>query len=117
VQAQMFWHGHPANEEREARGALAVNSFWLSGCGVPQRAKAAAPTVDDRLRGPALAEDWAAWAAAWQSLDAELTPDITTLTLAGERNAQRLEALPRGLWSKFKSSLQGAQATALLESL
>jgi hypothetical protein len=117
VQAQMLWHGHPANEEREARGALAVNSFWLSGCGVPQRAKAAAPTVDDRLRGPALAEDWAAWAAAWQSLDAELTPDITTLTLAGERNAQRLEALPRGLWSKFKSSLQGAQATALLESL
>lgn len=117
VQAQMLWHGHPVNDAREARGALVVNSFWLSGCGVMQRPSAAAPKVDHRLRGPALAEDWAAWAAAWRALDAELSPENTTLTLAGERSAQRLEALPRGLWSKFKSSLQGAQATALLESL
>jgi len=117
VEAQMSWHGHVVNETREERGALPVNSFWLSGCGVHQPARPAAVTVDDRLRAPALAEDWAAWRDAWIALDAALTPDITTLTLAGERGAQRLEMQPRSLWTKFKSSLQSTQATALLETL
>jgi len=117
VQVQMLWYRHPVNEAREARGALPVNSFWLSGCGVHQPAHQPALTVDERLRGPALAEDWAAWAAAWRDLDASLSPDVTTLTLAGERSAQRLEAQPRGVWSKLMSSLQGVQAAALLETL
>jgi hypothetical protein len=116
VQAQMSWHGHTVNEARESRGLLPVNSFWLSHCGVHQPARPA-PAVDDRLRGPALAEDWVAWADAWRAVDASLTPDITTLTLAGERSAQRLDARPRGLWSRFMSSLQSTPATALLESL
>jgi len=117
VQAQMLWHRHAVNEMREARGALPVNSFWLSGCGAHQSAHNAHLKVDDRLRGPALAEDWAAWVAAWREIDAALSPDVTTLTLAGERSALRLEARPRGLWSKFRSSLQGTQANTLLETL
>jgi hypothetical protein len=116
VQAQMSWHGHLVNEARESRGLLPVNSFWLSHCGVHQRATPA-PKVDDRLRGPALAEDWTAWADAWRALDASLTPDITTLTLAGERSAQRFDAQPRRVWSRFMSSLRSAQSTDLLESL
>jgi hypothetical protein len=117
VQAQMAWHGHPVNEAREASGALPVNSFWLSGCGRHQAPQGTAPTIDDRLRRPALADDWPAWTAAWHALDASLTSDITVLTLAGERSAQRLEALPRGLWSRLKSTWQGSPAAALLETL
>lgn len=117
VEAQMSWHGHAVNDAREERGALAVNSFWLSGCGVHQPARPAAVTVDERLRAPALAEDWAAWRDAWSALDAALTPQTTTLTLAGERSAQRFEMRPRSLWTQFKSSLQKPQATTLLESL
>ena len=30
----MLLHGHPLNEAREAAGALALNSVWISGCGV-----------------------------------------------------------------------------------
>jgi len=58
--------------ERRARGTrtAAVNSFWLSGCGVLQRGSAEPPQVDERLRGPALNDDWAAWVKAWETLDA-----------------------------------------------
>ena len=35
-EVQMLLHTHPINEQREARGALPVNSFWLSGCGARQ---------------------------------------------------------------------------------
>jgi hypothetical protein len=57
----------PLNEQREAQGLLPVNSFWLSGCGVAQEAVPGTPcSVDERLRGPALAEDWAAWVKAWR---------------------------------------------------
>ena len=63
---------HPVNDAREERGALAVNSFWLSGCG--RRAADAAPRrrrrSPRRLRAPLLAGDWAAWAEAWRALDA-----------------------------------------------
>ncbi|MDP3083906.1 MAG: hypothetical protein Q8N44_09485, partial [Rubrivivax sp.] len=69
-EAQMRWYGHGLNDEREARGLPVVNSFWLSGCGRRQPAAPAADLrIDERLRRPALAEDWTAWAAAWQALD------------------------------------------------
>ena len=48
-----------------------VNSFWLSGCGAHRpMPRAARRWCDDRLRTPALREDWAAWAEAWHALDA-----------------------------------------------
>jgi len=34
-EAQMVLHAHPANEAREARGELAVNSVWFWGAGEP----------------------------------------------------------------------------------
>jgi hypothetical protein len=73
-EVQMLLHTHPLNDAREARGALPVNSFWLSGTG-PSRAPVAdslLPTVDPRLRAPLLAEDWSGWAEAWQALDAQV---------------------------------------------
>ena len=66
AEAQMLWHAHPLNGAREARGQLPVNSFWLSGTGrTAPRARREDVVLVDALRGPALAEDWAAWAEAW----------------------------------------------------
>lgn len=125
-EAQMLLHRHPLNEAREARDALAVNSFWLSGCGVAQPAhETAALRFDGRLRAGALAEDWAAWAEAWHALDAgplaELLAAVqrgerATLTLCGERVAQRYESAPRTLWARL-TSLGKQPAAPLLQAL
>ena len=45
-EAQLVFYGHPVNEAREERGALPVNSFWVSGCGRRQPADAAAHARD-----------------------------------------------------------------------
>ncbi len=125
-EVQMLLHSHPVNARREARGKLPVNSIWLSGTG---RALAGAPpadwTCDARLREPALAEDWAAWAEAWGQLDAgplrELLAraeagEVVSLTLAGERHAQRYESQARGLMQRWFGARR-VNAAPLLESL
>lgn len=111
VEAQMLWHGHPVNEAREARRELPVNSFWLSGCGVAQPAPAPAGLrVDERLRAPLLAGDWAAWVVAWAALDAGPMAELLArarrgeplrLTLCGERRAQSWAPAPRGLLARW----------------
>ena len=40
-EVQLLLYPHPLNEAREARGALPINSFWLSGCGRAQSFDAA----------------------------------------------------------------------------
>ena len=56
AEAQMLLYTHPINDEREARGALPVNSFWLSGTGRTQPSGARETLlVDERLRAPCLA--------------------------------------------------------------
>lgn len=119
MEVQMLLYTHPENEARAAAGAPPVNSFWLSHCGAHQPARAPVPAlrIDERLRRPALAEDWAGWADAWRALDAALGPGISRLTLAGERHALAFEARPRGLWERMKSTWQGAQAADLLLTL
>ena len=106
-EAQMLWHGHPLNETREARGELAVNSVWWSGCG---RAGRAVPwpeglVVDERLRAAALAADTVAWCRALESLDAQALPALeaavargepAALTLCGERAAVTLRPAAAG---------------------
>ena len=110
AEAQMLLHRHPLNEAREAEGVLPVNSFWLSGTGATQPAPASnALQVDERLRAPALAEDWAAWAEAWHALDAgpvaaalgdaEAGREVR-LTLAGERHAQTFAPARRPWWRR-----------------
>lgn len=93
-EVQMLLHTHPNNARREGRGLPPVNSFWISGCGVAQPDRGPAPIVDARLREPALAGDWAAWSAAWESLDAGPLAELQSqwqagapsrLTLCGER--------------------------------
>ena len=121
-EAQLVFYAHPVNEAREARGEPAVNSFWLSGCGRAQAVDSATePSVDGSLRAPLLAADWAAWAEAWQRLDAGsiagADPDRAILTLCGERCAARFEARPQGLLQRLRRRWQADEAHAVLEGL
>jgi hypothetical protein len=124
-EVQMLLHSHPVNEAREARGALPVNSFWLSGCGRAQRAVAEV-MVDDRLRAPLLAQDWTAWGQAWRALDAEVVSvfadgavqdGAVSLTLCGERGWQRYDALPRSRWQWFFDRFRTVEPHTVLEAL
>ena len=116
-EAQMLLHGHALNAEREARGEHAINSVWIGDIG-----RAAAPamdvTVDARLTAPLLAGDLAAWAEAWQRLDAgPLAQPLTSLTLCGERYARRFTAQPLSLFEKLRRRLQATDAAAVVEAL
>ena len=127
---QLLLYPHAINTEREARGALTINSFWLSGCGRFQPADESAVSVDATLREPLLADDWAAWADAWHALDAgalmqlrgavmqgrESSP-TPTITLCGERSAQRFEALPQSLLQRFSGRWKASPPHTVLEAL
>jgi hypothetical protein len=111
-EAQMLLYVHPLNDERAARGDLTMNSFWLGGTGPAAPADATLPAdvaVDDRLRAPALAEDWSAWAEAWHALDAgpvraladtaaAQPAGVHALSLAGERLARTWQPVSRPWW-------------------
>ena len=123
---QLLLYPHPINEAREARGELAVNSFWLSGCGRHQPADESAVTVNQSLRAPMLAQDWAAWAEAWRALDGgDLAALLTraeagkpaTLTLCGERSAQRLANTRQSPWKRLARRWQGIEPHTALEAL
>ncbi len=127
-EVQMRLHDALVNTEREARGALAVNSFWLGGCGVAKpEPPGAIPVVDDRLRAAALAQDWAAWAEAWRALDGGLFAELlqresrgeaVAITLCGERFAQRFEPAPGGgLWGRLTRGLRAPDVGSTLEAL
>lgn len=131
AEAQMLLHTHALNQAREDQGLLPVNSFWLSGTGRPLHvgpAEARLPQdlrVDDRLRAPALAEDWAAWAEAFHALDAGPLREAlaaveagqaVALTLCGERSAQRLDSRPRG-WRQRWFGARRQPAAPLLQGL
>jgi hypothetical protein len=127
-EAQMLLHDHPLNTAREAAGALPVNSFWLSGCGMAQPLRGAAVHVDERLRGPALRGDWLAWHKAWRMLDEQaLLPLLAAaargepehLTLCGERSAVELAPRAQPWWGRMIQSMRPARpgARILLESL
>jgi hypothetical protein len=113
-EAQLVFHAHAVNEAREERGALAVNSFWLSGCGRRQPvAPAATPELATALRAPLLHADWSAWAEAWHALDAGALARLlvqarrgepVTLTICGERSAARYSLAPRSLWQRLRTT-------------
>ncbi len=127
-EVQMLLHTHALNDAREARGALPVNSVWLSGTGATPLPDAAQdePVVDLRLRAPLLAEDWSTWADAWHAFDAQVLAELesraqqgeaVSLTLCGERRAQRFDALPQGAWARLTRRWRRIAALSVLESL
>jgi hypothetical protein len=116
-EAQMLMHGHALNEEREARGEHPVNSVWIGDIGRSGGAKPEV-TVDARLTEPLLNGDLAAWAEAWQRLDAgPLAQALTSLTLCGERFARRFTVQPLSLIDKLKRRWQAPDVAAMLEAL
>ena len=127
-EAQMLLYTHPINAAREARGELPVNSFWLGGTGptVPPTADDAEPSVDDRLRGPWLAGDWAAWVEAWQALDAQRLAELEAraargeplgLTLCGERAAQRYDSVRPSAWQRLMQPWRRVDSQQVLQAL
>lgn len=127
AEMQMLLYVHPVTDRRTEAGLLPVNSFWLSGCGRHQPARASAGlVVDERLRAPLLQEDWAAWSEAWAALDAGPLAEARAalargeplaLTLCGERCAQRFESQPRGLLARLTGRFRTVDAAALLLDL
>ena len=129
-EVQLLLYPHPINEAREARGDMTVNSFWLSGCGPYRPADTGAVQVDASLRAPLLMQDWATWADAWRTLDAGPLKELlnrleaggkahgeASLTLCGERVAQRFEHRPRSLLKGMQQRWNAPQPNAVLEAL
>ena len=126
-EVQMLLYTHPVTDQREAHGQQPVNSFWLSGCGRLQRPTTRTePQVQTALRSPLLAEDWAAWAEAWQLLDAGPLAELLAhaergepvrLTLCGERTAQTYETQPRSLWQRLSGRWHTTDTAKVLEAL
>lgn len=126
---QMLLYTQRVNDDRAARGVPPINSFWLSGTGALKEdatPTAPAPTVSEALRVAALRDDGVGWAEAWQALDAEavaaLLADCTrgtevTLTLCGDRGAQRYTGQQRGFARWAKSLFDRTRAASVLESL
>ena len=110
---QMLLYTHPVNEARATRRELPINSLWFSGTGqLPAQAQPG-PSVhlSQELAGPAMAGDWAAYAQAWQRLDAQLLRPLLArlgpgmplrLTLCGERGSLSFEPAARSLMAGLK---------------
>ena len=131
-EAQMLFYSHAVHDAREAARLHPVNGFWVSGAGALDRATARLPrpTVPDGLRRAALQANWPAWQKAWAALDSNEVAqwrerarrgEPITLTLCGERNAQRFTNAPQGsgarLGRMFKNLLGQAPAWKTLETL
>ncbi len=129
---QMLLYTQRVNDDRVARGAQPINSFWLSGTGaLPKSDKAAKDqgpkaSVIETLRKPALADDATAWTAAWQALDAGPVAELlaacvrgepVTLTLCGDRAARSFVPRAGGLFGRLKRLMNRTQPAAVLEAL
>lgn len=127
---QMLLYTERVNDERVARDVPPINSFWLSGTGaLPNDLPSTlppVPTVDDTLRDAALHDDGAAWAAAWQALDAGPLAKLlaesqrgaqVTLTLCGDRAARRFTPRQPGLGGWVKSFFGRQRPSVVLDRL
>ena len=113
---QMLLYTHPINDQRAQRGLPPVNSFWVSGAGAlvagADTPVVPFPKVNRALAHAALRQDWAAWAEAWQALDAgDIAQLLTTfeqtgtatLTLCSDTTATTFTPTPNGLLERFMS--------------
>lgn len=124
---QMLLYTHPVNDARQAVRLPPVNAFWVTGTGSLSVAPNASDVhVINTLRMPALNEDWAAWAAAWQSIDNTHMQQAMThidaggtlsLTLCGERNALRYESFQPSLFNQFTSLFSRRPSLNMREQL
>lgn len=124
-EVQLLLYPHALNDEREQRGELTLNSFWLSGCGRAQTTRAAV-LINDSLRAPLMAEDWVAWAQAWGQLDADdvaaclaaaRAGESVAITLCGDRGAHRYESAPQTVWQRVRQRWNTSEPHTVLEAL
>lgn len=127
----MLFYTHRVNDAREAARRLPINGVWLSAPGAVDDGLRwrPAPTVDDRLRAPALAGDAEGWRRAFTALDQALFTALLerarrgeplALTLCGERAAVTLVAERPGLAQRVARALglrSRASAQDLLKTL
>jgi len=127
---QMLLYTQRVNDERTARGAQPINSFWLSGTGALPKGAGAAPGVEPvvttALRDAALRDDGVAWAAAWQALDAGAVAELlaaaqggaeVALTLCGDRAAHTYTPQPRGAVARLQRLFKRPSLKPVLEAL
>ena len=125
---QMLLYTHPINDERAANGQRSINSFWISGSGALNATAVANPQVhlNNDLAQAALANDWAAYAAAWTQLDAGDIAKYLTLqnsgktvriSLCGESNAMTFETAQHGIFGKIKNVLSPQRLIDVLKQL
>jgi hypothetical protein len=127
---QMLLYTVPLNDERQRAGLLPVNSFWVSGNGaLPADAPPPSPAgaqVAQQLRDAALADDGAAWAAAWQQLDAREGPRLQAaldqghsvrLTLCGQANSRSWASPGASVWRRLGSLLSPPSIAGMLGGL
>jgi len=117
---QMLLYNHPVNDARLAQRRVPVNAFWISGAGAldePAGAMPAPPTVELRLKDPALQHDWPRWRATWQAVDDSTCAALLArqraghdvrLTLCGDETVRGWQGTPAGLLHRI-SSLFGTQ--------
>lgn len=129
---QMLLYTHPLNDARSARQLPTVNSFWLSGTGALSQPGAVISAGTDSLAVPrslaqaVFADDWSAYANAWQTLDAndiaamlarQSAGEKVRLTLCSESTAETFEGAENGLFARVKRVLSPRSALNLLEQL
>jgi hypothetical protein len=77
MELQMLWHDHPVNDRRGTRGALPINTVWLSDCGAYRAPRPGAErdvVVVDALRRGCWRGDAQAWAQGWQEIETNVAP-------------------------------------------
>lgn len=127
---QMLLYTLPLNEERQRGGLLPVNSFWVSGTGsLPADAPVRAPAglwVTHHLRDAVMMDDWPAWTAAWQQLDARegarLLAELDAgravrLTLCGEANSRSWSSAGASVWRRLGSLVAPPRIDGMLAGL
>jgi hypothetical protein len=129
---QMLLYTHPLNEERSAKGAPPVNSFWLSGTGGLEQARLSSGDRAGELLAPrslalpAFNADWDGYMRAWDQLEKgeiakflslQKTGKPVRLTLCGECNAHTFVSSGRNLLARVSSLLRRQPALSVLTQL
>jgi len=111
---QMLLYTHAVNDRRQARGAVAVNSFWIHGCGKLPPMALLQPQYGlqevSTLRHAATQQDLEGWQKAWETVDRGPCQQLrqlvevgqpTRLTLCGPRNALTFGPARAGLMQRL----------------
>lgn len=130
---QMLLYTHPVNERRVQQGLLPVNSIWFSGTGdLPEtcsnlpNAPQQSINVERSLAQAAWANNWPAYAAAWQTWDThqaaallarQQAGEVVQLTLCSEHQSLSFATARKGWQAKLKRWLPPAPLLEQLEKI